>query len=406
LSREYLTRLQRRGVRPGLERMFALTARLGNPERAFRSVLIGGSNGKGSTARALAAIARAADLRVGLFTSPHLISFNERIEVHGRPITDAELEELITEVEPAAEEVGATYFEVAAALAFVYFARKGVDLAVLEVGLGGRLDAVNVVDPELSIITALSLEHTDWLGPTLAHIAREKAGIMRSGKPVLTLAGPSAGLLSTEARRRGALLEAVSPRALQVSGYGVDFSLGRDRFFGALMGRHQAGNLSLAARAATHLGIGTEAVARGLREVRHQGRLEYRPRERLLLDGAHNPDGARALAGALDDYFPGSPKSLVFAVSRDKDVAGMARWLAPRFQRVWLTSYPGPRARPPEELSRFFPGARVEADPLRALARARRQPRPGGLTVVAGSLYLLGAILRSEAGLELEERTQ
>ena len=397
----------RRGVRPGLGRMRELLARLGHPERAFRVVLVGGSNGKGSTARALAAILGAAGMRTGLLTSPHLVRFNERVEVGGRPIADAEVAELEARLAPHLEAVGATYFEAVTALALVHFAERGVELAVLEVGLGGRLDAVNATEPELSIVTQLSLEHTDWLGPTLAHIAREKAGILRPGRPALSAAtGAAAELLAAEARKTGAPLAFVRPWGVEPAGYGVDFSLERDRYHGALMGRHQAENLALAARAAELLGADARAVRSGLAAARHPGRLDYRAAARLLYDGAHNPAGAAVLARALDDYFPASPKALVFAASRDKDVAAMARRLAPRFRRVWLTAFPGPRARPPEELAPHFPGGVVEPDPARALAAARADRPPGGLVVVAGSLYLIGTLMRLEAGLPPEARTQ
>ncbi|WP_457630510.1 bifunctional folylpolyglutamate synthase/dihydrofolate synthase [Oceanithermus sp.] len=407
MSPVWLERLARHGVRPGLERIRELLARLGNPERALRVVLVGGSNGKGSTARALAAVMGAAGRRVGLYTSPHLVSFRERVEVDGRAIPAAAVERLAADLRPHVEAVGATYFEAVTALALAYFAEEGVELAVLEVGLGGRFDAVNATEPELSLVTGLSLEHTEWLGPTLARIAREKAGIFRPGRPALTSAGGEAArLLAAGARQVGAELEFVQPQAVATAGYGVDFSLDRARYHGALMGRFQAANLALAARAATLLGAGPEALRRGLAGVRHPGRLDYRPRERLLYDGAHNPAGAQALAQALDDYFPTSPKNLVFAVSRDKDVESMARSLRPRFARVWLTAYPGARSRNPEELAGLFPGAALEPDPGKALAGALAARESGGLVVVAGSLYLVGALLRLRAGREPEERFQ
>ncbi|WP_457638203.1 bifunctional folylpolyglutamate synthase/dihydrofolate synthase [Oceanithermus sp.] len=404
---EELERLQRRGVRPGLERIRFLLARLGNPQLAFPVVLVGGSNGKGSASRALAAIMQEAGARVGLYTSPHLVRFNERIAVSGRPAASDELEELLGQIWEAVEASGATFFEAVTALALLYFARRRVDLAVLEVGLGGRFDAVNACEPELSLITSLSLEHRDWLGPSLRHIAREKAGIMRAGRPVLSSAsGLAARLLLGEARRKGAGLELVYPAAVEPSGYGVDFSLAGRRYHGSLIGRHQAENLALAVRAAERLGASSEAIGRGLASLSFPGRLSYYPKERLLCDGAHNPAAAAALARALDDYFPATPKTLVFAVSRDKDVSSMAGLLRPHFYRFVVTGYPGPRSRPASELARYFPGALAVADPVEALARARRDRPAGELTVVSGSLYLLGALARVRAGLSVEERFQ
>ena len=407
MSAEPFAGLLRRGVKPGLERIRKLLARLDHPERAFRVAIVGGSNGKGSTARALAAILTAAGEKTGLFTSPHLLRVNERIAVDGREIEDAELEAAWDELAPHVRATEATYFEALAALALFYFAHRGVGTAVLEVGLGGRFDAVNATEPELSLITNLSLEHTDWLGPTLAHIAREKAGIMRGGRPVITAAtGYARELLRAQARRRGATFEQVVPRLVEPSGYGVAFSFSGRRYYGALMGRHQAANLALAVRAAQLLGLPDSAVGRGLAQLANPGRLSYYASERLLCDGAHNPAGAAALVKALADYFPTSPKTLVFAASRGKDVATMAAWLRPHFYRVFLTAYPGARAADPRELLAYFPGAQVVPSPGAALAQAQRGRRPGELTVASGSLYLLAALARARAGLPPEERFQ
>ncbi|HHO57676.1 MAG TPA: bifunctional folylpolyglutamate synthase/dihydrofolate synthase, partial [Oceanithermus profundus] len=207
MSRTLLERLARRGMTPGLERIRALLARLDHPERAFRVVLVGGTNGKGSTARALARVLQAAGERVGLFTSPHLLDVRERIEVDGAAIAPEALDDLLVRLAPHLEASGASYFEALAAAALVYFAGQNVTTAVLEVGLGGRFDAVNAVEPALSIVTNVDLDHTDWLGPTLAHVAREKAGILRPDRPALTAAtGAGAAFLAAAAQARGARL--------------------------------------------------------------------------------------------------------------------------------------------------------------------------------------------------------
>ncbi len=402
-----LERLRRRGVKPGLERVRKILARLGNPERAFRVVLIGGSNGKGSTARALAEIMRADGKKVGLYTSPHLLRFSERIVLDGKEADESEIESALTDIWPLLTRFKATYFEAATVLALACFAKAGVELAVLEVGLGGRFDAVNVTEPELSIITNISLEHTDWLGATLKDIAREKAGIIRPGRLVLSSAnGQAASFLAEIARSKGAVISFAVPSQVQVSGYGVDFSLERRRYHGSLMGRHQAKNLGLAVLAARRLGAGEKAVSNALARLTHPGRLSYYPSERLLCDGAHNPAGAAVLAQALRDYFPTSRKTLVFAVSKDKDVAAMVARLTPLFERVILTGFPGRRSRPPAELRRYFSGAALESDPAKALATAQTERADGGLTVAAGSLYLLAALARHRAGLAPEERSQ
>lgn len=381
---------------PGLERIRSLLTRLGHPERTYRVVLVGGTNGKGSTARALASILEAGGERVGLFTSPHLHDVRERIVTDGAPIDGAALDGLLERMAEHLEAVGASYFEALTAAALVHFAERRVTTAVLEVGLGGRFDAVNATEPALSLITNVDLEHTEWLGPSLAHIAREKAGILRDGRPAFTAArGLAAAFLEEAARARGSRLEQVAPSRVEVCGYGVCFSLGRDTYAAPVMGRHQADNLALAVRAARVLGANETSIRVGLGALRHPGRLEYRPAERLLLDGAHNPAGARALAHALEDYFPGAPRLLVFAAAADKDAAAMAAALLPHFERVWLTRYPGPRAAAPEALAQHFPGARLEPEAHLALAQALAGRPPGGLVVVAGSLYLLRALAGS-----------
>lgn len=396
----------------GLERIRALLARLGHPEEAFPAVLVGGTNGKGSVARALAAILEEAGLKVGLYTSPHLVAFQERVAVSGVPILEARLRDLLEEVRPHAEAVGASFFEVTTALALLHFAREGVELAVLEVGLGGRLDATNATEPVLSLVTNIGHDHLEVLGPTLRDVAREKAGILRKGVPALT-AAQGEGLAELRAQAQG--LEA----PLWV--LGEDFTVGevaplptglaftlelrgeRRRFQTPLLGPHQAANLALAAVGGRLLGASWEAVAQGLARAENPGRLQRlqwqgRP---LILDGAHNPEGALALREAL--RFHGLlPAALVLAFSREKDHAAMAealRDLGP----VVLTRYHSPRAQDPRALLPLFPQAWVEEDPLKALewgfALAER-------VVVAGSLYLVGEVLRALKGLPPEERWQ
>ncbi|KGQ22380.1 bifunctional folylpolyglutamate synthase/dihydrofolate synthase [Thermus filiformis] len=392
---------------PGLERVKALLSRLGHPEEAFPAVLVGGTNGKGSAARALAAILREEGFRVGLYTSPHLVRFHERIAVDGREIPDAHLQALLEEVRPHAEAVGASFFEAATATAFLYFARLGVELAVLEVGLGGRLDATNAATPLVSVVTNVGHDHLEVLGPTLADVAREKAGILRPHCPALTAArGEALSVLKAEAARLGTPLyvlgEGVGLEGVTTSPEGVAFTLvfgERRRLFAPLFGRHQAENLALAAAAARLLGASWSSVERGLARVENPGRLQRV--SGLLLDGAHNPEGAWALRQALHDHGL-LPAALVLAFSREKDHRGMAealRGLGP----VVLTRYASRRSLPPAELLPLFPGARVEEDPFRAIEEAR------GLApnvVVAGSLFLVGQVLRGLAGLPPEERYQ
>jgi dihydrofolate synthase/folylpolyglutamate synthase len=311
----------------GLERIRALLARLGQPEEAYPAVLVGGTNGKGSVARALAAILEEAGLRVGLYTSPHLARFSERVQVQGIPIPEEKLLALLEEVRPHAEALGASFFEVATALALLHFAREGVELAVLEVGLGGRLDATNAAEPVLSVVTNIGHDHLEVLGPTLKDVAQEKAGIFRKGVPALTAArGEGLAALKAEARARETPLwvlgEDFGVGDLEALEEGLGFTLylprtGEERPFRArLLGPHQAENLALAALAGRLLGASWEAVEAGLLRAENPGRLQrlfYGGKE-LILDGAHNPEGALALKEAL--RFHGLlPAALVLAFS-------------------------------------------------------------------------------------------
>lgn len=387
---------RRMGVRPGIERVRDLLDRLGRPERAFRAVLVAGTNGKGSTTRALSAMLAAAGVRSGRFLSPHLERFEERIAVDGREIESEALFELLRAIRPHAEATGATFFEIATALAFLYFAEQGVELAVLEVGLGGRLDATNVKDPILSLVTALGHDHTQFLGATLAEIAGEKAGIFRPGVPALTSAvGEGLVGLKEAARKIGAPLFPVRPEFVVARSGGIRFAVAGAVYDAPLLGRHQGENLALAVSAARQLGVDEAAIRQALSRLSHPGRLEWHPP--YLLDGAHNVLGAKVLARAISDHFPDRPRALVFAASRDKDHAGMAGALRGVFDAVVLTRYPGERSVDPRALLSHFPGARVVEDPLLALREARARV-PGGLVVVAGSLFLVGAVRRTVLG--------
>ncbi len=378
------------GLRPGLDRIRALLKRLDNPQRRFATVLIAGTNGKGSTARALATILTADGRRTGLFLSPHLSHYRERFVLDGREIEGDRLLGLIRAIRPHVEATGATFFEASAALAMLYFAEAGAEVAVLEVGLGGRLDATNAADPVLSLITAIGYDHTAFLGDNLAAIAREKAGILRPGVPACTSAtGEALATIEQVAHELGVPLEPVRPDFVVARPRGIRFGLAGRVYNAPLLGRHQGENLALAVRAARTLGVREEVIERGLARTFHPGRLELLGP--YLLDGAHNAEGARALARALKDHFRDDPRVLVFAASRDKNLQGMADALAGLFQAVYLTRYPGERSADPEDLRALFPRARLEPEPLAAVARARRE-NPGARVVVAGSLYLLGAV--------------
>ncbi|HZY03344.1 MAG TPA: folylpolyglutamate synthase/dihydrofolate synthase family protein [Anaeromyxobacteraceae bacterium] len=373
---------------------------LGRPERGLRILHVGGTNGKGSTCAMAAEALLRAGHAVGLYTSPHLVRFNERIQVDGRPVGDETLAALVDEVRRAcpwhdrgddAERL--TYFEFATLVALLHFAREGVGAAVVEVGLGGRLDATNAVVPLVTAVSRIGLDHVQLLGDTLGAIAREKAGIFKRDVPAVVSPGQPAealAVLREEAARRGAPLHLAEPS--------WDGPVG-------LRGPHQRQNAALAAAALrlldrAGLRVGEAAMARGIAEARWPGRLEEV--DGVLLDGAHNPDGAAALAASLDLLYPGRPVELVFGVLADKDHRGMLRALGPRVRRLHLVAPDSPRARPPSTYrglaSAMAPAADEHASCAEAIACARAAAAADGLVAVAGSLYLVGEALRLLSG--------
>jgi dihydrofolate synthase / folylpolyglutamate synthase len=414
LAGTYLAARTRFGIKFGLGTMRALLAEMGHPERAFPSLLVAGTNGKGSVVAYVDAVLRASGLRTGRYTSPHLIRVNERIVVGGREITDRALETSVARVRGAAQRLvragrirqHPTFFEALTAAAFEHFREAAVDVAVLEVGMGGRLDATNVAEPLASAIVSIDFDHQAYLGTTLAAIAREKAGVLRRGRT--TVLGPlpreARRAIAIRARAGGArLVDARRGVVIREGGGGLDLRT-PGTFYRALRplpGAHQRDNLIVALRLvevakAAGLAVDLRRAAEGIGMTRWPGRLQWVHGDPpLLLDGAHNPAGARALATQLRTL---PPFVLLFGVMADKDVEAMTRILFPLARAVVLTRAPTDRAAAPEEIARragaVAAGAQQEPDPRRALAQARRQAPPGGQVVVAGSLYLVGAVKR------------
>ena len=425
-----------------LSHMRVLLAALGHPEKSFPSVLIAGTNGKGSTAATLASIVRASGLKVGLYTSPHLVHINERIRINGAAISDDDFAVLHDVVDRTAERLVTegdlpwhpSFFETLTAMAFEYFARVRPDLAVLEVGMGGRLDATNVVEPRLSILTDISLDHEKYLGNTVTEIAREKAGIIRPGGVVVTLPQlPEANdvigntILEMGARTVSAVnyVPPVSPASAQylvpsaqwpvVSGqspvgqrYPLEV-LGEEILVESpLAGRHQLRNVALAVAAAVELHergfaqITPSSIARGIRETHWPGRFQVRPAEggrpEFVFDVAHNPAGAWALRSALSETYEGRPITMVFGVMRDKAVQEIAEILFPTAELMIATHANTPRAASADEIrqaaSRMTFDIREAGDVAAALEEACRMVAPGGLVVVTGSIYIVGEAMR------------
>jgi dihydrofolate synthase / folylpolyglutamate synthase len=405
------------GIRWGLERTEALLAGAGNPHRRFRALHVGGTNGKGSVSALAEAALRAAHpaLVTGLYTSPHLVSFAERIRVRGRAVGESRLAAAEGELRPAVEASGATFFEAATALAFLCFAREGVEVAVVEVGLGGRLDATNVLDPLVSAVTGVGIDHTEYLGSTLEEIAAEKAGIFKPGVPALVGERAEAPLavLRRRAEEVGAPLVVLDDVArvddVRISLQGTRFRLGSERWgvrelAVPLPGAHQARN---AAFAAELLGLlpddlrpSWDAIEAGFAAVRWPGRVQV---ERLrgttwIFDVAHNPDGVRALAATLDALGLPRPLVLLSAILADKAWEAMLPPLLERADAAILTIAP---SSPPAR--RWDPAAVAESlhatVPLRAMAsldaalmRAETLA-PHGTVLVTGSVHTVGDAL-------------
>ena len=428
-----------------LAHMRVLLAALDHPERRFPAVLIAGTNGKGSTAATLAAILQAAGLRTGLYTSPHLVRINERIRLDGTEIADDEFALVHELVDRTAERLVSeselpwhpSFFETLTAMAFEYFSRWKVDIAVLEVGMGGRLDATNVVEPRVSVITDISLDHQKFLGNTVAEIAREKAGIVRCGGVVVTLPQqPQANdvignaILDLGARGISAVsyVPPVSPASEQYvvsrsksftgeNAEGAEKILSRYplQVMGSeilvetpLVGRHQLRNIALAIATAEELArqgfpVTADVVERGIRGTHWPGRFQVVPARgespEFVLDVAHNPDGAWALRSTLSAVYGERPFTLVFGAMLDKDIRHVAEILFPIAERVIITRADNPRAASPGQIREAAARISIEieeaGDVPSALTQAKAFADASGLVVVTGSIYIVGEAMRS-----------
>lgn len=399
----YLASQSLHGVKFGLETTRALCEVLGHPERAFRTLLVAGTNGKGSVVAYLDSILRASGFRVGRYTSPHLERVNERIAVNGREITSRQLEWSVSRVKHAAEsllEKGSiashpTFFETLTVAAFEHFRALRVEVAVLEVGMGGRLDSTNVSEPVASAIVTIAKDHEVFLGTTLSRIAREKAGVLRKGRPTILGKLPPEALrrIRSEGRRKGArLVLAAEDASFQETSGGLALQTPKRHYTGLkpLPGAHQRDNLLVAVRLLEEAGFRSR-VREGVARTHWPGRLQRIPP--FLLDGAHNPAGAQALAAYLESE---RPFVLLFGVMKDKDITGIVRALFPLAEGLVLTQPKVRRAATPalivSRAGSLAPGAVLEPNVRRAITRAKKMAR-GHEIVVAGSLYLVGEVL-------------
>jgi dihydrofolate synthase/folylpolyglutamate synthase len=422
-----LKRLPHTEVKPGLARIRALLAAVGNPHHRLRAVHIAGTNGKGSVAVMLASVLQRAGYRVGLYTSPHLISYCERIQIDQTPITEGEFARLADELMPIADLMTdtPTQFEFLTAMAFLSFARQKIDIAVIEVGLGGRFDATNVITPIVSVLTNVELDHTDLLGSTIEQIAWEKVGIAKRDVPLVTgeRKGEALRVIERECAAVGAPLIRARERARRIdfTWEYQEFELtpfspslkgrgdspprcgeGRERSLRlALLGGYQQENLNIVLEALEvlrqSLAISEEAVREGLESTRWPGRFEVVQREPfvIVLDGAHNPHAVGALRDDLRRYrekYRIQKSALLFGVLKDKDYRTMAQTLFPEFDKIILVRPESPRALDPVELRPWAPHAKIYPDVAAGLTAAC-ETKPE-LLCVTGSLYLVGEVKR------------
>lgn len=418
-SLQYMKNLTKFGIKLGLERIDTILDHLGHPERCYPTIHIAGTNGKGSTTAMFESVLREAGFRVARFTSPHLSSYRERFVVDGTPIAKEDLAAVIRDLQPVLERVARdglgepTEFEMHTAIAFSYFARQAVDIALIEVGMGGRFDATNVLQPVLSVITHIALDHQQYLGDTLEKIAFEKAGIIKAGIPVVIGRQERAiaaylTAIATERQSPAHRVETIRVADIRLAESGTCFQAGNTGYQEqlavklGLIGRHQVDNaLNVLAGAAvlqkTHFRIGKEALLGGLARAVWPGRMELVRRTdafRFYLDGAHNPDGAQALAANLRCLYPGQKVTLLMGILNNRPLGEMAEILAPLTAEMIATAVPDPKTAAPEELAAAFRecgvAATVEPDPEKALAQLETIRE--GIAVATGSLYLVGLL--------------
>jgi dihydrofolate synthase/folylpolyglutamate synthase len=435
----YIYNLQKHGIKFGLSNITRLVSILGNPHKSFPSVHVAGTNGKGSTSAFIASILKISGLKVGLFTSPHLVSFTERIRVNSEEITEYEVMSLTEEIRSKVVDFSPTFFEVVTALAFLYFQRKRIDIAVIEVGMGGRLDATNILMPEVSVITRIDYDHREYLGDTISEIAYEKAGIIKDSIPVVISSQAPDVLEVIEAKAKeknsevylygrdfSAVLKREDPSGICFDYFGGDSFDIHDLYL-PLIGEHQMQNATVAIKAVElinermlippnppllkggmgglktcHSSLVTHhSIRKGLASTRWPGRLEIiQDNPSILIDGAHNPAAAVVLSRALKKNFLGIYKRiiLILGIMGDKDIEGIMKPLLPIASEIILTSPGYERAAPPAKLAGIaaslgFPEVRVAPCVKDAIEMAKNSSlvtRHSSLIVITGSFYTIG----------------
>lgn len=413
---EYIHNIKWQKSKPGLSRTIELLAALGNPEKKLKFVHIAGTNGKGSTAACTAAILQEAGYKTGLYTSPYIIRFNERMQINGEQISDTELEEIVDAIRPHADamEDVPTEFEMITAVAMQYFYNNNVDIVVLEVGLGGELDSTNVIDtPECAVITAIGLDHTEFLGETKAEIAKTKAGIIKEGGQVAVYPAEEdvINAIAEKCEAVNSAMTVVNPDLITVRSVGLDgcrfdFDNFKDLFV-PLAGTYQPFNASLAITACRMLrnkgwNVPDEAIVKGISQVKWPGRFEVLRRDPVfILDGAHNPHGIEGAVESIKAHFGDEKLTFVIGVMADKDVENMIGMVVPLAKEFYTARPDNPRAMKADELARRLEGCGAKAiacDSVKdAVDKAIESVGKDGVVVALGSLYFSAEIREAVA---------
>ena len=397
---ESLYKLQRRGIKMGLNHTSWLLNFLGNPQDNFKTIHVAGTNGKGSTSAIINSILITNGYKVGLYTSPHLINFNERIRINGVAITDEEIISFMKHVEPAINQIKSTFFEVTTAMAFCHFYNNDVDIAIIETGLGGRLDSTNVVNPSLTVMTPISLDHRDILGETIEKIAEEKAGIIKRGVPLITAnqVNNVSKILENRVRKKESLMHVCPyPESVKLSSGGTSFEVNGNNFNTSLIGEHQAQNAALAIATIKlfNSNISYETIDKGLRNVYWPGRLQL-VSDKIYYDVAHNGEGVKSVLNNLNRMFPTSKLYGLLCLKGDKEIDCIAESIKFQFEMLFVSTSKDGLLMNPKKLSRELHNFKVDNFPSRdissSISKIKKVWKSDDIILIFGSHYIANEI--------------
>lgn len=384
----------------GLNHTLWLLKSLKNPQDNFKTIHLAGTNGKGSTAAIINSILIANGYKVGLYTSPHLISFNERIRVNGVTITDEEIISFMKHVEPAINKIKSTFFEVTTAMAFYHFNNNDVDIAIIETGLGGRLDSTNVVNPSLTVMTPISLDHRDILGSTIEKIAKEKAGIIKRGVPLITAnqVNNVSKILESRIREKESVMHTCpNPESVKLSSDGTSFEVYGNNFNTSLIGEHQAQNAALAMAAIKLFNpkISYETIGKGLKNVHWPGRLQL-VSDKIYYDVAHNENGVKSVLDNLSRMFPTSKFYGLLCLKGDKEIDCIAESIKSQFEMLFVSTSKDGLLLKPEKLSKELHNLKVEnfpsSDINSSISKINKVRNPNDVILIFGSHYIANEV--------------